>query len=708
VPGATDYVRGVDILAATSPPAYLPELTALVVGGAVVAYLGFRLRLVPIVAFLLTGVVIGPNALGLVDDLEVVNAAAEVGVLLLLFTIGLEFSLERLKELRRPLFVGGGLQVLLATGATTAILLLAGVDANVALFTGLLVSLSSTAIVLKVLADRGEVTSDHGRIAVSVLLFQDLAVVAMVLLVPALGESGGSAVEILVALATAIGLIAVIVLLARRVLPLVLERVARTCSPELFLLTVVAICIGTAYGTSLAGVSVSLGAFLAGLVVSESRFNSQALGEVLPLQIIFSAAFFVSVGMLLDLGFLLDHLPAVLGCVAALLVVKALTAGAAIAALRARPAVAVAAGLTLAQVGEFSFVLAQAGAAEGLTPAGLGADGMQGFIAATVLLLAATPSLTALGTRLAARLTPPDPGPQLPGRAEPLPGSGAAEGMRDHVVIAGYGRWARGVTRVLQENEIPVVVATLSPDGASDAYGQGLRVLLGDPARVGTLTEAGLPSARAVVIPDDGAERAAQIVRVARSMRPDVTIIARVRYAADVPALQADGADLVVTEEVEASASLAAKVLKQYGFDVADAVLRAHDVRRFYAEDGPPVAARPPQHAVVDTQARVDVALDGAACPHAAQVVPVVPHTAGCEECLRSGDSWVHLRLCLTCGHVGCCDSSPNRHARRHHEEEGHHVVRSAEPGESWVYCLADERMLAERSDRPVDSAVSS
>ncbi|MFA9271885.1 MAG: cation:proton antiporter, partial [Baekduiaceae bacterium] len=280
-------------LAAGSTPEFLPEIAALVVGGAVVAYVGLRLNIVPIVAFLLTGIVIGPNALGIVSDLEIVNAAAEVGVLLLLFTIGLEFSLDRLKELRRPLFLGGGLQVLLATLVTFLVLMAAGVDANVALFSGMLVSLSSTAIVLKLLADRGEVGSDHGRLAVSVLLFQDLAVVAMVLLVPVLGESGGSMWDIVRALGIAVAIIVAVMVFARRLLPPVLERVARTCSPELFLLTIVAICIGTAYGTSLAGVSVSLGAFLAGLVVSESRYSSQALGEILPLQIIFSATFFV-------------------------------------------------------------------------------------------------------------------------------------------------------------------------------------------------------------------------------------------------------------------------------------------------------------------------------------------------------------------------------------------------------------------------------
>lgn len=689
-------------LAAGATPEFLPEIAALVVGGAIVAYVGLRLNIVPIVSFLLTGVVIGPNALGLVSDLEVVNAAAEVGVLLLLFTIGLEFSLDRLKELRRPLFLGGGLQVMLATLVTFGVLLAAGVDANVALFSGLLVSLSSTAIVLKLLADRGEVGSEHGRLAVSVLLFQDLAVVAMVLLVPVLGESGGSVLDIGQALLIAVAIIAAVMVGARRVLPPVLERVARTCSPELFLLTVVAICIGTAYGTSLAGVSVSLGAFLAGLVVSESRFSSQALGEIFPLQIIFSATFFVSIGMLLDLGFLVDHLFLILGAVLGLLVVKAATASAAMLALRERVGVALATGLTLAQVGEFSFVLATAGALEGLTPAGLGEDGTQGFIAATVLLMAATPALSALGTRLGDRMAPEAAPPILTGRVEPAVGAPVAEGVTGHVLIAGYGEWARGITRVLHDADVPVVVTTLSPDGASDAHLLGVPVLLGDPARIRTLEEAGIERAQVVVVPDDGAERAAQVVGVVRALDPEIPVIVRARYAEDEAPLRGAGATHVVTEELAASAMLLTKLFKAFGRELGDALIEAKQVAQYHGATSTAAPARAVRNAsggAVDTEAPIAVQLGDARCEHVGESATVVPQTAGCEECLRLGDSWVHLRVCLTCGHVGCCDSSPNRHARAHHEREGHHVVRSAEPGESWVYCFTDDRMLLERSD---------
>jgi CPA2 family monovalent cation:H+ antiporter-2 len=289
----------------------------------------------------------------------------------------------------------------------------------------------------------------------------------------------------------------------------------------------------------------------------------------------------------------------------------------------------------------------------------------------------------------------------MPGRDAPEPGAQVAEGIDDHVIVAGYGRWARGVTRVLKDAGVPQVITTLSPDGAVDAYDNDLPVLLGDPIRTRTLLEAGIARARVVVVPDDGAERAGQVVRVVRTLRPDpeLVVVVRTRYASDAPALEADGASWVVTEEVEASATLATKVLKTFGTDLAAAVMQSHAVRDFYREDGARPVVRAPQHTVVDVEHEVDVAVPSGACPHTAQIRPVVPQTSGCEECLRSGDSWVHLRLCLSCGHVGCCDSSPNRHARAHHDEHGHHVIRSAEPGESWVHCLADDRRLVDRTE---------
>src|SRR5581483_8077600 len=265
---------------------FLTESVTLVGAGAAIAYVCFRLGLIPIVGFLVAGVVIGPNALGLVRDQRLVDAAAEVGVMFLLFTIGIEFSLEKLARIKGLIFGGGTVQVVGTSLAVMGILVARGVAWQPALFTGFLVALSSTAIVLKLLADAGETNSPHGQVSLGLLIFQDLAVVVMVLLVPMLAGTGGSGVDVAWALAKAGAIIALVLVVARRIMPPLLELVAKTCSPELFLLTVIAICFGTATLTNLAGVSLSLGAFLAGLVVSESRFSEHAMSEILPLQIL--------------------------------------------------------------------------------------------------------------------------------------------------------------------------------------------------------------------------------------------------------------------------------------------------------------------------------------------------------------------------------------------------------------------------------------
>ena len=286
-------------------------------------------------------------------------------------------------------------------------------------------------------------------------------------------------------------------------MPPLLERVALTCSPELFLLSVVAICFGTAWLTSMAGVSVSLGAFLAGLLVSESRFSHHALGEIMPLQILFSATFFVSVGMLLDGAFLVRQPLLVLAAVALVLVVKALTTAGSVLALRYPLPVAIGTGLTLAQVGEFSFVLDRAGAAAGLSPAGLGASGSQSLIAVTVLLMVATPRLAASGARLAERLERRRGIRAVPASPEGVAAVDEFAHLEHHVIVAGYGEAARQLVRVLQGSRVPFLVTTLSPGGANEAEKAGLPVLRGDATRQHTLVRAGIERAKMVVIADE-------------------------------------------------------------------------------------------------------------------------------------------------------------------------------------------------------------
>lgn len=776
------------MIAAGLAPSFLVEAVAIIVAAAALAYLSYRLGLVPIVGFLIAGVVIGPHALRLVEDPELVNAAAEIGVILLLFTIGLEFSLEKLASIQRLIFGGGGLQVSLATLAIVAVLTPFGVDWRAALFTGFLVSLSSTAIVLRLLAGLGETTATHGQVSLGLLIFQDLAIIVMVLVVPMLGGGGGSAPEILWVLAKALGLIVIVLLVARRLMPPMLERVALTCSPELFLLTVIAICFGTAWLTSLVGVSLSLGAFLAGLMVSESQFSHHAFGEIMPLQILFSAMFFVSVGMLLDVGFLVRNLPLVLAAVALVLVVKALTTAASVLVLGYELPVAAASALTLAQVGEFSFVLERAGREVGLSPAGLGDTGSQTFIASTVLLMVATPQLTTLGSQLAHKL--------MQRRVQTAAKSTAARReeslfgqLQHHVIVAGYGEAARQLVRVLRGSHVPFVITTLSPGGANEAEQEGLPVLRGDSARQHTLSLAGIERAKTIVVADDDPATTLRIVAVTRSLAPTARIIVRTRYQSEAEALRQEGADHVVVDELESIVQLFADVLRNYRIvpeeiEAHEAAIRSGgyaalreesekpvvvceldgqclDTRTIVVRAGMPLVGQSVDWLASNTALEVTaverdgqtldltvlaglvpgdiITLVGSAetfslaaaafrrgeaapsdhkpaprprreidlerviiftphprgvCAHLGGIHPVHPSARGCEDCLRIGDQWVHLRICLTCGHVGCCDSSKNKHATKHYHSTSHPIIRSFEPGENWGWCYADEVML--------------
>ncbi len=655
------------------PPEFLVELVALLVAAALIGYLSTRLRIVPIVGFLLAGVAIGPHALGLVDNQEAIDAAAEIGVILLLFTIGIEFSLGRLAAMWRLIVLGGGLQVVLTVALTVGLLALFGVSWQVGVFTGFLVSLSSTAIVLRLLASRGETQTDTGRGALAYLIFQDLAIVVMVLLVPILGGSGGSALQVVKALGTAIAIIALVLVVARWVMPRLLEVVARACSPEVFLLTVIAICFGTAFLTSLAEVSLSLGAFLAGMVVSESRHSEHALGEILPLQILFSATFFVSVGMLLDLGFLMRNLPMVLAGIAGVALVKMVATAVSAAVLRVRPAVVAGLSLLLVQVGEFSFVLERVGRDAGLSPAGLGDDGVQAFIAATVLLMVATPWLGSAGGRWGAALErrAARRAKAAAKAARPASPAPADDGMRDHVVISGYGPAARTLAADLAAAGTPFIITTLNPDGAAEAEEAGHRVLRGDSTKQHILERAGVRAAKVVVIPEDDAETAQRIAAVMRAAAPDATIVVRVDEPADVAQMAAAGADKVVDAQRSSRAALSKTVLTEVA------------------------GGGPPGRTVVDPDRIVAFRPDPqASCPHTGTIEPVLPSAQGCEECLRAGTTWVHLRICLECGHVGCCDSSPQRHAAGHFTETDHPIMASVEPDDDWAWCYLDETML--------------
>ncbi|CAM3205378.1 monovalent cation:proton antiporter family protein [Rhodothermus bifroesti] len=558
----------------------LAELVALLAISVLIAYLCYRIRLVPIVGFLLAGVLIGPGLLALVRSETLIYNTAQIGVILLLFTIGVEFKLEQLRRIWRELLIGGGLQVGLCTLVVLALLVGLGVEVRSALFTGFLVAVgSSTAIVLSVLSDRQETDTVVGRLALAMLIFQDLATVAVVLLIPVLGEGHGSFGQALLALGQALLVVGGTLFLARSIMPPLLERIARTRRHDLFLLTIVAICFGMAWITHLFGVSLALGAFLAGLVVSESPYSEYALSEILPLKSVFNAVFFVSVGLLLDVHFLLAHPLLVAATALAVLLVKVLTTAAATRLLGYPLRVALVLGLALAQIGEFSFVLAQAGQEVGLTPAGLGEVGTQSLLAAIVLLMAATPLLMAAGRQLNAHLL------QHP-REHAMVASATKAALEDHVIVVGYGPAGQRLVQVLKDTGIPFIIIDLNPYTVQTAQKNGLPVLYGDASRRHILEHAAVDRAKVcvVAINDDAATR--RIVELARYLNPTLQIIVRTRFLRDVEFLQRIGADIVVPEELETAVRIFTQVLQAYFVPPEEinrqiATIRAGDYRIF-------------------------------------------------------------------------------------------------------------------------------
>ncbi|MGI9622630.1 MAG: cation:proton antiporter [Acidimicrobiales bacterium] len=391
------------MLAVGAPP-LVEEFAITVAAAAVFGYLAQRFGLVSIVGYLIAGVAVGPNALGLIDDLELVEQMAEIGVIFLMFFIGLELSGEMLRKMGSLLFGGGALQVGLTVALVTSVAVALGVDLKPAIYTGCLVALSSTAVVLKLLSTKGETNTPTGSVAVAFLIFQDIAVVLLVLIVPMLGDDGGNIGEIVWATTRALIVILLLIIVAKWVIPPILDRVAQYSDGEGFLLAVIALAGGVAYAVTLFGLTASLGAFVAGLVVAAGPHRHRATENILPFQALFAAVFFASIGMLLDPATVIDVWPVILFFCVVVVAIKLIATGVAARVFGQPWPVVAASSFVLAQVGEFAFILEKIGRDAGLTPADRGEDGSQVFIAVTVVLIAVTPLLYDTGRRVQAAM----------------------------------------------------------------------------------------------------------------------------------------------------------------------------------------------------------------------------------------------------------------------------------------------------------------
>lgn len=542
------------------PEEILKSLVIIIAASTAIVFLLHKLKVPSLVGFLIAGALIGPYGLGIAGDTRVVEVLAEVGVILLLFTIGIEFSLKKLEGMKKAVVTAGGLQVLVTIVLAAGVSYLLIDNPRKALLIGFLTALSSTAIVLKIIDQRGETDSPHGRLMFGILIFQDLCVVLLMLLIPVLAGSGLNIGDITLKVLKAALIVGFILFSSQKLIPGLLYQIVRTRSRDLFIMTIILLSFAIALLTSEFGLSLALGAFLAGLAISESEYAHQATADILPFKESFMGLFFVSVGMLLDVSFVFHHAFLVMAAVVAIFVVKLATGVLSASLSGAPPKTSLQVSLGLAHIGEFSFILALAGRNYGL----LGSEFYQLFLSASVITMLLTPFLLESGPALSDWVAAKG----LFKKALRLATYGEEPGERieNHVIIIGFGLNGRNLARVLREAGVPYVVLDLNSETVREMRPKGEPIYYGDGASAEILEKLGIKSARLLVVAISDPASTRRIVAVSRSANPEIHIVVRTRYVSEMDDLKELGADEVIPEEFETSIEIFARVLDIYNF----------------------------------------------------------------------------------------------------------------------------------------------
>jgi len=516
-----------------------------------------------IVSFLVIGMLAGPYGFAIITDQASIETFGEIGIILLLFTIGLEFSFEKLLKSWRIVIIGGILQLVTTILAITFVANVLGVPFRSAVVFGFIVSLSSTAIVMKILQERREVDTLQGRTLLGILIFQDLAIIPMILILPVFMGTGGPDLSSLpVEIAKVAGILVIIVILARWVIPTFLYQVAKQRNRELFFITIAGICISVAWLTNQAGLSFALGAFVAGLIIGESDYNIDALSHIIPFRDVFASIFFLSIGMLLNTESILSGgIWIVLAIVILIIAIKILTGAFAAAVLGMPARICIFTGFALCQVGEFSFVLAKTGLDSDFIPEHI----YQIFLASAIITMALTPlSMNAAPKAVSIvyrifphRIAKPKPGAEFE--------QGSEKPMTDHIVIAGYGITGKSVARAAEITGIPYSVIELNPDIIRrEKAARRSNFIYGDATQDEVLEHAGIRQARALVVVVSDPEAVPRIIHKAHTITPDLYIIARTGHIRNAQYLLDLGADEVVSEEFEAAREIFTRALRKY------------------------------------------------------------------------------------------------------------------------------------------------
>ncbi|MFZ6051400.1 cation:proton antiporter domain-containing protein [Halocola ammonii] len=524
-----------------------------------------KLKLPSILGFLATGVLFGPSALGFIEATHEIEILSEIGIILLLFIIGLEFSLAELSRIKKVVFLGGASQVLLTTGLVYLVMLALDMNHNQAVFYGFLVSMSSTAIVLSILQKQGMMNSPHGKIALGILIFQDIIVVPMMLLTPMLaGESGNLWKEVGILAVKVVAVIAITLISSRYLVPRLLKAIVGTKSRELFIISIVVICFAVAWGTSQIGLSLSLGAFLAGLIISESEYSHQATGLIIPFREIFSSFFFVSIGMLLDVTFFVENIAWVLLLTIGVFVLKFVILFISSGILKFPIRTNLMNGFTLFQVGEFAFILAAVGMNYDL----LGDEPYQYFLSMSILTMALTPFVINFSDKATNKMLTrgilKNGRKASPSAAKVADEKDDHEELTDHLLIIGYGLNGQHLADIAKEAEIPCAIVDINSQNVEVGRQKGHKVFFGDASNPYILDQLHIHRARVAVVAISDPPATKKVITSMRTICNTVHILVRSRFLSETETFLKLGASEVISEEFETSVEIFTRVLHQF------------------------------------------------------------------------------------------------------------------------------------------------
>ena len=541
-----------------------------------VNYLFTKIKIPTIIGYLLTGIVAGPHLLGVIHSPHEIEFMAEIGIILLMFTIGLEFSLNHLIKIRNIVFFGGFLQLLFTAGITMLFARMYDMSWGAAIFTGFLTALSSTALVLKILQERGELTSNYGRTVVGILIFQDIILIPLLLFTPMLnGETSNIGSELLLLGIKTLGIVLMVYLGNRWVMPRILHLIALTKNQELFLMSILLICLAVALLTSALGMSLAFGAFLGGLMISRSEYSQDAFSHLIPFKDTFTSFFFVSIGMLLDLSFVGENLFLILGTVILVITIKTFVAGSTAFVLGHTFRGTIVVGLALAQIGEFSFILAKTGQQYQI----LTDYYYQLFLAVTIFTMAISPFLIMIAkpvSNLFMKLPLP---PFMVNGLFPLQEIEVPE-MQNHIVLIGKDSRSLNLSRMASQMKLPYVSIVFDPAAVRARQQKGEMVVYGDAMNEPILRKAHTETAEIVVISIGDAITAIGIIEKVRQINEHAHIIARSKHVSDIEDLYQMGANQVIPEEFETAIDLFERTLKQLLIpkgEIEEAISRIRD-----------------------------------------------------------------------------------------------------------------------------------